>query len=215
MPDALTPLVIEGFVLGWSVAWAPGPINAELIRRTIGRGFLTAYVVALGASSGDAVWAMVTAAGAGLFLTGPVARIVLGVVSTILLLALAAVFLAGAWHALKSRRAASPPAPGRFESGRAGYALGLGMALTSPWNLAFWLAVMGRPELARRGFAASLVVAAAVVLGALTWCLILCGTVSVLRVKGETAPWEIVAKGVTGLLMLFFAAHGIMRLVGS
>jgi threonine/homoserine/homoserine lactone efflux protein len=215
LPDTLTPLLLEGFVLGWSVAWAPGPINAELIRRAIGRGFFAAYVVALGASSGDAVWAVLTAAGAGIFLTAPVARLVLGVVSTVLLLALAYVFLKGAWHGFRTRHAAAAPAPGRFDAGHAGYALGLGMALTSPWNLAFWLAVMGRPELARRGLTESLVVACAVVLGALTWCLLLCGAVSVLRLKGETALWEIVAKGATGILMLVFAVRGILRLAGG
>jgi threonine/homoserine/homoserine lactone efflux protein len=209
----MTSLLIEGFVLGWSVAWAPGPINAELIRRAVGRGFFVAYVVALGASSGDAVWALVTAAGAGLFLTGATARLVLGVVSTALLLALAYLFLTGAWRAIRTRHASATPAPGRFETSGAGYALGLGMALTSPWNLAFWLAVMGRPEMVRRGLVESLVVAGAVVTGALTWCLILCGTVSVLRVKGETALWEIVAKGATGLLMLVFAVLGVVRLV--
>jgi threonine/homoserine/homoserine lactone efflux protein len=215
LPNTLTLLLIEGFALGWSVAWAPGPINAELIRRAVGRGFFAAYVVALGASSGDAVWALLTAAGAGLFLTGAVARVVLGVVSTVLLLVLAYVFLRGAWHGIRTRHAAEPKPPGRFDTGRAGYALGLGMALTSPWNLAFWLAVMGRPELARRGVAESLVVAGAVVLGALTWCALLCGAVSVLRLKGETALWEIIAKGATGLLMLAFAVRGLVRLAGG
>jgi hypothetical protein len=53
------------------------------------------------------------------------------------------------------------------------------------------------------------------VAGALTWCLILCGTVSVLRVKGDSALWEIVAKGATGLLMLAFAVVGVVRLAGG
>jgi threonine/homoserine/homoserine lactone efflux protein len=215
LPDTLTPLVFQGFLLGWSVAWAPGPINAELIRRTIGRGFFVAYAVALGASSGDAVWALVTAAGAGLFLTGATARLVLGVLSTMLLLALASVFLTGAWRAIRTRHAAATQAPGRLDRSGAGCVLGLGMALTSPWNLAFWLAVMGRPDMVRSGLVESLVVAGAVVTGALTWCLILCGTVSVLRLKGETALWEIVAKGVTGLLMLVFATVGVVRLAGG
>jgi len=49
--DALTPRLVEGFVLGWSVAWPPGPINAEIIRRGLAQGFAPAFAVAVGASS--------------------------------------------------------------------------------------------------------------------------------------------------------------------
>jgi threonine/homoserine/homoserine lactone efflux protein len=212
--DALTPRLVEGFVLGWSVAWPPGPINAEIIRRALAKGFAPAFAVALGASSGDALWALLTAAGAGLVLDGTWARPLLGAVSTALLLALAFVFLRGAWRGLRADPSAAP-APGRFDDGRAGYALGLGMALSSPWNLGFWVAVMGRPELVQRGLGASLVVAGAVVLGALSWCLIVTGVATVLRVRVAGPWWEVGAKGVTGLLMLGFAIRGAMRLAGG
>ena len=43
------------------------------------------------------------------------------------------------------------------------------MALTSPWNVAFWLAAMGRPELSGAKPGALLIVAGAVIAGALTW----------------------------------------------
>jgi threonine/homoserine/homoserine lactone efflux protein len=213
----LSALLFEGFLLGWSVAWPPGPINAEIMRRALARGFAPAYAVALGASSGDALWAVATALGAGLVLNGHLARLVLGTVSTALLLALAFVFLKGAWHGLRAGRAGAgaAPAPSRFDAGRAGYTLGLGMALSSPWNIGFWLAVMGRPELAQRGLGASLVVAGAVVAGALAWCLILTSALTLLRVRIDTYWWEIVAKGATGLVMLAFAVRGLMRLAGG
>ena len=180
------------------------------------RGFAPAYAVALGASSGDALWALVTALGAGLVLNSHVARLVLGAISTALLLALAFVFLKGAWHGLRARAGrGAAAAPGRFDAGRAGYGLGLGMALSSPWNIGFWLAVMGRPEMAQRGLGDALVVASAVVAGALAWCLVLTTAVTLLRVRIDTAWWEIVAKGATGLVMLVFAVRGIMRLAGG
>ena len=213
MPS-IAALLLEGFLFGWSVAWPPGPINAEIARRALARGFVTAYAVALGAASGDACWAMATALGAGLVLNGQEARLVLGVVSTALLLALAVVFLRGAWHGIRAGRDTAP-APQKFDAGRAGYALGLGMSLTSPWNIGFWLAVMGRPELAQRSLGESFVVAGAVLCGALTWCLLFAGSISLLRVRVETRWWEIVAKGATGLLMLGFALKGIVRLAGG
>ena len=59
--------------------------------------------------------------------------------------ALSLVFLRGAWRALKAPRPAAF-APPQYDSHRAGYLLGAGMALTSPWNVAFWLAAIGRPD---------------------------------------------------------------------
>jgi threonine/homoserine/homoserine lactone efflux protein len=211
----LLALVLEGLLIGWSVAWPPGPINAEIIRRCLARGPAAGLVVALGAVSGDALWAVATTLGAGLLLAGAATRLALGVVSTALLLVLAWIFLKGAWRGVVAWRRAEPPPPGRFEGERAGYALGLGMALTSPWNLGFWLAVMGRPELAGRGLAQALVVAGAVVTGALTWCVILTAVVGGMRLRLATPWWEIVAKGATGALMLAFAVRGVLRLVAT
>ena len=211
---ALSALLLQGFLFGWSVAWPPGPINAEIIRRGIARGFAPAYAVALGAASGDATWAIATAAGAGLVLGRPAAHLALGVISSALLLALGVLFLRGAWRGLAAADGA-PPASGRFDSTRAGYGLGLGMSLTSPWNVGFWLAVMGRPEVAERGLPESLVVAGSVMAGALTWCLIITSAVTLLRIRIPTRWWEVAAKGATGFLMLGFAARGIVRLAGG
>ena len=208
----MSALILEGLLFGWSVAWPPGPINAEITRRCLARGFAAGMVVALGAASGDAIWATGTALGAGVLLAGAATRLALGVVSTLLLLALGCLFLRGAWRGIAAWRSAAPIPPGRFDSERAGYVLGLGMSLSSPWNVAFWLAVMGRPELAGRGALASLVVAGAVMAGALGWCLILTSAVSVLRLRFATMWWDIVAKGATGALMLGFAVRSAVRL---
>jgi threonine/homoserine/homoserine lactone efflux protein len=214
LPGALSPLLLQGFLFGWSVAWPPGPINAEIMRRGIARGFAPAYVVALGAASGDACWAVAAATGAGLVLARPAAHLALGVLSTGLLFALGFLFLRGAWRGLAAADDA-PPAPGRLDSTRAGYGLGLGMSLSSPWNVGFWLAVMGRPEVAQRGLPESLVVAGSVMAGALTWCLIITSAVTLLRLRIPTRWWEVVAKGATGLLMLGFGARALARLASG
>ena len=146
--------------------------------------------------------------GAGFFLAAPAARLTLGIVSTGLLFVLAALFLRGAWRALHDAAAArAAGAAGR------GYPLGLGMAITSPWNIAFWLAVLGRPELAL-GPGGALAVAAAVIAGTLTWCVILCGAVALLRLRFEAAWWQAAAMGATGLVMLAFALLNLARLAG-
>jgi threonine/homoserine/homoserine lactone efflux protein len=214
---SMSVLIGYGFALGWSVAWPPGPINAEIIRRCLARGFWAGYALLLGAASGDFLWAMLVAAGAGLFLSNAALKLGLGVVSTFLLLALAFIFLRGAWQGIRIWRAgeALPDSAGRFDGKRASYALGLTLALTSPWNIAFWLAVMGRPDAAGWDLWARLIVALAVTAGASTWGLVLSGATVLLRLKGTGLTWDILAKAATGLLMLYFAANSVIRLMGA
>jgi threonine/homoserine/homoserine lactone efflux protein len=205
----IAALVAYGFVLGWSVAWPPGPINAEMVRRGLARGFRPAFGVGLGACSGDALWAIAVVLGAGL-LIGPAAQAALAWISTALLLLLAAIFFLGAWQGWRAaRHGVAPIEPSRIPSARSGYWLGLGMALSSPWNLAFWLAVIGRAESQFQGVVSALLVAASVILGAALWCVVLCSAVARLRVSFSGPIWQIAAKGATGLLMLGFAARGL------
>ena len=78
--------IVNGLVLGWSVAWPPGPINAEMIRRALlpraqGGGFWPAWQLGLGACTGDFIWALGVAAGAGALLASPRLHLALGVIS--------------------------------------------------------------------------------------------------------------------------------------
>jgi threonine/homoserine/homoserine lactone efflux protein len=207
----LSTLILYGFALGWSVAWPPGPINAEMMRRGLANGFRAAVAVGLGACSGDALWAVAVTLGIGLVM-GPTVCFVLMLVSTALLLVLAALFFFGAWQAWRQHRATLPAPTPRPATARGGYFLGLGMALTSPWNFAFWLAVMGRPQALASGVAGAVTIAGAVILGALTWCIIFCGVVTQARPRLAMPLWQIVAKGLTGLVMLGFAIQQLWLL---
>jgi len=213
---SLLPLAAYGLVLGWSVAWPPGPINAEIIRRGLARGFWSACAVGLGAATGDALWALLVVLGAGVLFASAAARLVLAVVSTLLLLVLAIFFLRGAvqsYVAWRSRAVLAPPRA--FDSTRAGFALGLGLALSSPWNIAFWLAVIGRAEAMAAGLAGGIVVAVAVIVGAVAWVVVLATLVVLLRLHSQSGAWEVIAKGATGLLMLYFALAGTARLLAG
>ena len=218
MDAQLLTLLTTGFLLGWSVAWPPGPINAEIARRCLANGFWAGFGVLLGACSGDALWAILVSLGVGAFLTGPTMRLVLGCVSILLLLALAAIFLRGAWTAFWKPTTAAPTSS-RFESRRASFLLGASMALTSPWNVAFWLATMGRPEMTQFGTGGLLVMAAAVIAGALTWGLLWSLSVVVLHRRfdqtGGRDWWTISVMALTGLLMVYFAATSTTALVRS
>ena len=211
------PEVIEtiagGVLLGWGVAWPPGPINAEMIRRGLTRGFLPAIAVGLGACSGDFLWALFVALGAGAIAGWRGVRPLLSGVSLILLLFLAWTFLSGAIKTFRRTRTGhhAPSPPGRFDSARGGYLLGVSMALSSPWNIAFWLAVIGAQAGRQMPFSASLLLATSVIFAAATWSLVLCLAVR-LGARFATPAWEIITQALTGILMLCFAVQLIIRL---
>ena len=200
---------------------AAGPDQREIARRCGAGRFFGGIAVLAGASSADALWAVAVALGVGLLFTTPLARGAMGAVSVALLLALAWLFLRGAWRAFAG--SGGPPAdqpdpPARFASVPGGFGLGAAMALTSPWNVAFWLAAMGRPELAGARAGSLLVMAAAVIAGALTWGVIWASANALLHRSldgGAKRVWTIFVDLATGLLMLAFAASSAQRLIAG
>jgi threonine/homoserine/homoserine lactone efflux protein len=215
--------LINGFFLGWSVAWPPGPINAEMLRRTLlprsrGGGFWAAWQLGLGACTGDFLWALAVMAGAGVLLNTPRIRLVLGVVSFVLLLLLAAMFARNAWRSAHPSIPAKMASEGQDVPARnkyGGYFLGLTIALTSPWNLGFWLAVIGGQQSVTRdpSFQNSLAFATAVVLGATAWTLVFSIAIKQgARVFARPA-WQAATQAITSALMLFFAARLLMTLL--
>lgn len=208
----MLPLLIKGFLLGWSVAWPPGPISAEMVRRGLTRGFMPAWCLGLGACFGDFLWALAVSLGAGALMQLPGVRPMLGVISVGLLFFLAWTFGRGAFRAWRERHAPAPALAGRFDSAHGGFVLGLTMALTSPWNMAFWLAVIGSQAAeSRLTVAASLVIASAVVAGAAAWGFVLCASLR-FGARFATPTWNVVTQGITAGLMLAFAVRSIFQL---
>jgi threonine/homoserine/homoserine lactone efflux protein len=210
-------LLATGFLLGWSVAWPPGPINAEIARRCLAGGFWAGFSLLLGACSADALWAVLVSLGVGLLFTGSVMRSIMGAISITLLIVLAYLFLRSAWNAFRAPVSAAV-IPAQFDGRRAGFLLGAFMAITSPWNVAFWLAAMGRPELTGYPLQALLIMAAAVIAGALSWGILWSGAVVVLHRQtggqsgGAGRWWAIGVNLATGLLMAWFAVQSILKL---
>ena len=213
--------LVNGFLLGWSVAWPPGPVNAEMLRRSVipsqqGGGFWAAWQLGLGACTGDFIWALAVMTGAGAVLNTPGVRHILAIVSFLLLLFLAGMFALGAWRSATKTEHASEEGNGRKSMAqRGGYWLGLTLALTSPWNLGFWLAVIGGQQSVTQhpGFGNSLAFALFVVLGAVTWTLIFSLAI---RQGGRffaRPRWQAATQAITALLMLFFAAKLLATLI--
>ena len=207
-------LLGSGFLLGWSVAWPPGPINAEVARRCLAGGFWAGFGLILGACSGDAIWAVLVALGIGAVFTTPTAQLVLGVISLGLLAMLAVTFLRRAWAAYQGPVTA-PVA--RFDSGKASFVLGLTMALTSPWNVTFWLAAIGRPGMNTIGLTGLLTVVVAVMAGAATWGVVWCAVVlyTKSRAGAGSGRWGAVAmNAATAALLIWFFIGAALRILG-
>ena len=211
--------IINGMILGWSVAWPPGPINAEMIRRMLlpraqGGGFWSAWQLGLGACTGDFLWALGVALGAGALLASPRLHLALGVISFGLLLFLAFNFARGAWRAARANGGgASVPRSDRGAKAAPtlsrGYFLGLILALTSPWNIGFWFAVVGGQGAAQGNatFLSSLTLAVSVVSGAIAWTLVLCTALKLGARIFALPAWQVGTQVVSALVMLFFAAR--------
>jgi threonine/homoserine/homoserine lactone efflux protein len=86
--------------------------------------------------------------------------------------------------------------------------IGLTLALTSPWNITFWTAVMAQSRIT----ASAVVVAAGVIAGAATWGAILCLGVNRLAKAFAHPLWEVLTNAATGALMLFFAIRTLLSL---
>jgi threonine/homoserine/homoserine lactone efflux protein len=204
-----------GFVVGWNIAWVPGPINAEILRRGARGGFGAGFVVGAGASTSDFCWATALALGGGALAESPRVKWGLALASTLLLAGLAAVFLRGAWRSLRAARRgeALPAGSPRFESRRGGWLLGFLTAFTSPYNLAFWIAMVGQQVVRGGGTGTALLFGASVVCGALSWCVVL-SAASRLGAGLPAPAWDAALRAVAAGFLLWFGARSAALLAG-
>jgi L-lysine exporter family protein LysE/ArgO len=205
----------NGFILGWSVAWPPGPVNAEMIRRgllpkTQGGGFWAAWPIGIGACLGDFTWAFGVSLGAGTLLNSISLRRILAIVSLALLLFLAGAFARSAWRIFRSHRA-NETSVSANQRNRRGLLLGLFFALTSPFNIGFWLAVIGGLATQSGSLQRSLTFAGSVVLGAFTWTLVLCSAVKMGARLFARPEWQILTQALTALVMMWFAIRLLLH----
>jgi threonine/homoserine/homoserine lactone efflux protein len=172
----------RGFVLGFTIAAAVGPISLLVIRRTLAEGRLVGLVSGLGVATADATYGAIAAFGLDAISDLLVnARQVLGLVGGVFLL----------WLAWRTARAA--PTEAAAVSARRGglpgaYLSILGLTLTNPMTiLSFGALFVGLGVTSGATGDAALVVLG-VLLGSTTWWVVLTTVVGALRSR-VTPTW--------------------------
>lgn len=207
-------LIGQGFILGWSVAWPPGPINAEMLRRGIQGHFQSAVAVGGGACLGDFIWALVVVSGVGWLAQMAWFRFGLILLSGSLLGWLGIKYLRRAWlDSLQIKSGTETTVPAAFRK-KDGFLLGMGLALSSPWNISFWIAVIGQRTATEVSTLTAFILACAVLSGAFAWTLDYSAAIH-FGARFTNRWWQVWTQAITGCLMFYFLFRLIMKAVGD
>jgi threonine/homoserine/homoserine lactone efflux protein len=173
-------LIIRGFVLGFTIAAAVGPISLLCIRRTLAEGRLVGLVSGLGVATADATYGAIAAFGltavTDLLVDG---RRVLGIVGGAFLLWLA-------WRTFRAvpTEAAAVPADAPDRRGLPGaYLSTLGLTLTNPMTILSFGALFVGLGVTGGGAAGATLLTLGVFAGSAAWWVVLVAAVGALRTR--------------------------------
>ena len=172
---------LRGFVLGFTIAAAVGPISLLVIRRTLSEGRVVGLASGFGVATADATYGAIAAFGLGAITQALVdARHVLGLVGGFFLL----------WLAWKTARA-EPHDPATVRPRRGGlagaYLSILGLTLTNPMTILSFGALFAGLGVTSTAPGGAALVTLGVLLGSGAWWVVLTSVVSVLRTRITTA----------------------------
>jgi threonine/homoserine/homoserine lactone efflux protein len=169
-------LLVRGFVLGFTIAAAVGPISLLCIRRTLAEGRLVGLVSGLGVATADATYGAIAAFGltavSDLLVDG---RRVLGIVGGAFLLWLA-------WRTFRAVPGDARPTDAAARHGLArAYLSTLGLTLTNPMTILSFAALFVGLGVTASDAPGAALLTAGVFAGSAAWWLVLVGLVGALR----------------------------------
>jgi threonine/homoserine/homoserine lactone efflux protein len=172
---------LRGFVLGFTIAAAIGPISLLVIRRTLAEGQLYGLVSGLGVATADATYGAIAAFGLGAVTSALVdARQVLGLVGGAFLLWLA-------WQTIRSTpsesttaTAAATRAP-RRRGYFGAYLSILGLTLANPMTILSFAALFAGLGVTTGATGDAALIVLGVLLGSTTWWVVLTTVTALLR----------------------------------
>jgi threonine/homoserine/homoserine lactone efflux protein len=200
-------------LLGFSIAASPGPVNALAVVRGLKHGASQAVLLALGATTADALYALLVVLGAGPFVSLPWVQVFLSLFGGLFLVRLGWKNLSAVLHpsteVSEGELEGPPPAP---------YRTGFTIALLSPITIVFWMSVFGgyyAHVVAQGSKTPPFLIVAVLLLGATVWS----GAWALMIHFGKKAIRGSLYRGLVAflsLVLLFFAlrliAGGVFEL---
>ena len=201
-------LSLRGFVLGFTIAAAVGPISLLVIRRTLAEGRLYGLVSGLGVATADATYGAIAAFGLAAVTDALVnARQVLGLVGGVFLLWLA-------WQTVRS----DPTEAATVATRRRGYAGAylsiLGLTLANPMTILSFGALFAGLGVTSGATGDAVLVVLGVLLGSTMWWIVLTTAIGTLRTR-VTPVWIHRINLVSGVVIGAFAIVAIASAVSA
>jgi threonine/homoserine/homoserine lactone efflux protein len=196
-------LAFRGFILGFTIAAAVGPISLLVIRRTLAEGRVVGLASGLGVATADGAYGAIAAFGLGAITTVLVnARPILGLVGGVFLL----------WLAWTTARA-EPHDPATEAPARRGGLVGaylsiLGLTMTNPMTILSFGALFAGLGVTVGDTAGATLITIGVFLGSSAWWLLLTSIVGLLR-RRVTTTWVRRINFASGLVIGAFAVVSI------
>jgi threonine/homoserine/homoserine lactone efflux protein len=193
------PLLIQGFLLGFSIAAPVGPIGVLCIRRTLADGRLTGFLSGLGAATADMLYGAVAAFGLTAVMT-------LLVEQQSWLRAVGGLFLLYLGIRTFLAKPSAESAPSRGTGLFGAYASTFLLTVTNPMTILAFIGMFSAilPANANMTTASSASLVLGVFLGSAAWWLALSGLVSLVREK-FTPAWMQWVNRVSGTVITIFA----------
>jgi len=199
-------LAFRGFILGFTIAAAVGPISLLVIRRTLAEGRITGLASGLGVATADGTYGAIAAFGLGAITQVLVdARPVLGLAGGAFLLWLA-------WTTARAEPHDPATAPVRRGGLAGAYLSILGLTLTNPMTILSFGALFAGLGVAGDDLAGSSLITIGVFLGSCAWWVVLTTFVSSLRTR-ITVRWIRRINVASGLVIGGFAVVSIVAVV--
>ena len=199
-------LLARGFILGFTIAAAVGPISLLCIKRTLAEGRTVGFVSGLGVATADATYGAIAAFGLTAITDQLVAwRQPLAIVGGLFLLWIA-------WRTIRSvpgEAATDPNAGGRDGRGLAGaYLSTLGLTMTNPMTILSFAALFVGLGVTADDVAGATLLTLGVFLGSGSWWVVLVTVVGALRTR-ITPTWLRRVNIASGLIIGAFALVAI------
>ena len=199
-------LALRGYLLGFTIAAAVGPISVLVIRRTLAEGQRYGLVSGLGVATADATYGAVAAFGLGAVTAVLVgARQVLGLVGGVFLLWLA-------WQTIRSAPTEAATVATRPRGYAGAYLTILGLTMANPMTILSFGALFAGLGVTTGATGDAALVVLGVLSGSATWWLVLTTLVARLRAR-VTPAWLRRINIASGVVIGAFAIVAIVAVI--